>query len=77
MSPLKLAGLEDDTPVKMTIEMPADVHRDLVLYADTLSRQGDRVFAPAQLIIPMLTRFMATDRSFVSERSRAQTARKA
>ncbi|MBN9466277.1 DUF2274 domain-containing protein [Brevundimonas sp.] len=76
MSQLKLAGLEDDTPVKMTIEFPAEVHRDLVLYADVLSRQGERTFTPAQLILPMLTRFMATDRSFVSERARAQTARK-
>lgn len=76
MPPLKLAGLEDDTPVKLSLELPADVHRDLTLYADALSRQGDRVFTPAQLIIPMLTRFMATDRSFVSERSRLQAARK-
>ena len=25
MSALKLAGLQDDTPVKMTIELPADI----------------------------------------------------
>lgn len=75
MSALKLAGLQDDTPVKMTIELPADVHRDLVLYAEVLSGDGDRAFAPAQLIAPMLNRFMVTDRSFVAAKTRQQSAR--
>ena len=75
MSALKLAGLQDDTPVKMTIELPADIHRDLVLYAEVLSGHGDRAFSPAQLIAPMLNRFMATDRSFVAAKTRQQSAR--
>lgn len=75
MSALKLAGLQDDTPVKMTIELAADIHRDLVLYAEVLSGDGDRAFAPAQLIAPMLNRFMATDRSFVAAKTRQQSAR--
>ncbi|WP_409018878.1 DUF2274 domain-containing protein [Brevundimonas vesicularis] len=75
MSALKLAGLQDDTPVKMTIELPAVVHRDLVLYAEVLSGDGDRAFAPAQLIAPMLNRFMVTDRSFVAAKTRQQSAR--
>lgn len=75
MSALKLAGLQDDTPVKMTIELPADIHRDLVLYAEVLSGDGERTYAPAQLIGPMLNRFMATDRSFVAAKTRQQIAR--
>lgn len=75
MSALKLAGLQDDTPVKMTIELPAVVHRDLVLYAEVLSGDGDRAFAPAQLIAPMLNRFMVTDRSFVAAKTRQLSAR--
>ena len=74
MSALKLAGLQDDTPVKMTIELPADIHRDLVLYAEILSGAGDRIYGPAQLVAPMLTRFMATDRSFISARQRSGSA---
>ena len=70
MSALKLAGLQDDTPVKMTIELPADIHRDLVLYAEALSGEGDRAYAPVQLIAPMLNRFMATDRSFIAAKTR-------
>ncbi|MFZ4165448.1 DUF2274 domain-containing protein [Brevundimonas sp. NPDC058933] len=75
MSALKLAGLQDDTPIKMTIELPADIHRDLVLYAEVLSGDGERTYAPAQLIGPMLNRFMATDRSFVAAKTRQQVAR--
>lgn len=75
MSVLKLAGLQDDTPVKMTIELPADIHRDLVLYAEVLSGDRERAYAPAQLIGPMLNRFMATDRSFVAAKTRQQVAR--
>lgn len=65
---LKLAGLQDDTPVKLTIELPADVHRDLVRYGAVLSETEGRAFTPGQLIGPMLSRFMATDRTFSSQR---------
>ena len=39
MTNLKLGALEDDKPVKITVELPAAVHRDLVAYAETLSRE--------------------------------------
>ena len=68
MSGLKLAGLPDDTPVKMSIELPAEVHRDLVRYGALLSEAEGRLFTPSQLIAPMLARFMATDRSFSRQR---------
>lgn len=64
MSGLKLAGLPDDTPVKMNVELPASVHRDLVRYGTLLSQAEGRAFTPSQLIAPMLARFMATDRAF-------------
>jgi len=34
---LKLATLLDDTPVKVTVELPAAVHRDLVAYGEALA----------------------------------------
>ena len=37
MSKLKLGALEDDKPVKLTIELPAQVHRDLIAYAQALA----------------------------------------
>lgn len=58
--------LADDKPVKVTVEMPADVHRDLVSYTEVLGRaSGQPTADPARLIVPMLQRFMATDREFV------------
>lgn len=68
MSGLKLAGLPDDTPVKMSVELPAEIHRDLMRYGALLSEAEGRPFTPSQLIAPMLARFMATDRSFSRQR---------
>ena len=66
---LKLGALEDDKPVKMTVELPAQVHRDLVAYAQVLGRElGQGTPDPAKLIPPMLARFMATDRVFAKRR---------
>lgn len=65
---LKLAGMPDDTPVKLTIELPADVHRDLVRYGAILADAEGRAFTPSQLIGPMLSRFMAADRTFTNQK---------
>jgi len=37
MDKLKLSAVPDDKPVKVTIELPAAIHRDLVAYADYLN----------------------------------------
>lgn len=64
MLKLKLGPIPDDKPVKLTVELHAQVHRDLVSYADLLSRETGQTLEPAKLIAPMLGRFMATDRAF-------------
>lgn len=38
MTKLKRGPLADDKPVKLTVELPAAVHRDLVAYAELLGR---------------------------------------
>jgi hypothetical protein len=69
MAKLKIAVLPDDKPVKVTVELPATVHRDLVAYAEILGREGGQpIRDPVKLIAPMLTRFMATDRAFTKAR---------
>lgn len=65
---LKLATLLDDTPIKLTIELPAAVHRDLVAYGEALAQGGGRIVEPAKLIPPMLARFMGADRAFARMR---------
>jgi len=39
MGKLKLSVLVDDKPVKLSVELPAQIHRDLVAYADYLNGQ--------------------------------------
>jgi hypothetical protein len=65
MAKLKLTAVPDDRPVKLTVELPAAVHRDLVAYAEVLARQNGQKVEPGKLIPPMLARFMSTDRAFV------------
>ena len=78
MSKLKLGPLPDDKPVKVTVELPASVHRDLVAYAEILARDSGQAAAdPVRLIVPMLERFMATDRGFAKARRAAQIHRDA
>lgn len=69
MTKLKLGAIADDKPVKVTIELPAALHRELVAYADVLAREtGQPVTDPAKLIAPMVQRFIATDRGFAKAR---------
>lgn len=69
MSKLKLSAIEDDKPVKLTIDLPAAVHRDLAAYAEALAQgTGKAGVEPTKLIPPMLARFMATDRAFAKLR---------
>ena len=70
MAKLKLGTILDDRPVRLTIELPATIHRDLVAYANALGHEtGQSAIEPAKLIGPMLARFMATDRAFAKARS--------
>jgi len=76
MAKLKLGALVDDKPVKLTVELPAAVHRDLVAYAAALAREtGQPISAPAKLIAPMLARFIAGDRAFAKMRNTGKTSR--
>ena len=73
MSKLKLTCFADDKPVKITVELPANVHRDLVAYAEVLAREtGQPLVDPSKLIAPMLARFMTTDRAFARQRRKSQ-----
>jgi hypothetical protein len=71
---LKLGAIADDKPVKLAVELPAGVHRDLLAYAEVLAREtGQSVTEPTKLIGPMLARFMATDRVFAKIRRETHT----
>jgi hypothetical protein len=69
MVKLKLGPIADDKPVKITVELPASLHRDLGAYAEVLAREtGQPATDPVKLVVPMLERFIATDRGFAKAR---------
>lgn len=72
VSKLKLGPLDNDKPVKVTVELPAPVHRDLQAYATVLAREtGQPVDDVTKLIAPMLARFMASDRAFAKAKKQS------
>lgn len=72
MAKLKLGPIVDDKPVKITVELPAALHRDLVAYAEVLARESSQPTGdPVRLVVPMLERFIATDRGFAKARRSA------
>lgn len=76
MTKLKLGPLIDDKPVRLTIDLPVTIHRDLVASAEVLAAEAGQAVEPTKLIAPMISRFMATDRAFAkARRANASTAR--
>jgi hypothetical protein len=73
MTKLKLGAIADDRPVKITVELSAALHRDLLAYTKVLAREtGQPIADPLKLVGPMLSRFMATDRAFGKARRKNQ-----
>ena len=72
MAKLKLSTIPDDKPVKLTIELAATVHRDLVAYSEVLARETGKSVEVVKLIPAMLARFMSTDRAFLKARREKQ-----
>ena len=64
MVELKLPKLPDRTPVKITIVTSAELHRDLVHYADAYRATYGTAESIADLIPFMLAAFMTTDGGF-------------
>ena len=69
MTKLKLGPIADDKPVRITVELPAALHRDLTDYGRPLAEGGTPV-EPTKLVVPMLERFITTDRGFAKARRR-------
>jgi hypothetical protein len=69
---LKISEILDDKPIKLTIELPAAVHRDLIAYSDVLGRETGKSVDIVKLVPAMLARFMSTDRAFLKARRAKQ-----
>jgi len=72
MATLKITSVMDEKPVKLTVELPAHVFRDLKAYAEimmTSEKGASRVDEP-HLAARMIQHFMLEDRVFRRERKR-------
>ena len=69
MTRLKLADLSNEKPVRLTVELNARLHRELVAYTVAVN-DGEAKGAPTpeRLIPAMIERFIATDWSFAKSR---------
>ena len=78
MPKLKLGTILDDRPVKLAIELPAQVNRDLIAYAEVFGRETGQTIEPAKLIAPMLARFHVNGLSIctvAASKTRARTTK--
>lgn len=70
MSKLRLGPIVEEKSVKLTVELPGALFRDLSDYAKAHAAENglSQPLAPEKLIAPMLTRFITGDRGFVRVR---------
>lgn len=68
MTDIKLARLPDRIPVKVTIALAPDLHRDLADYAVVYKAAYGEEQPIAELIPHMLAAFLASDRGFSKAR---------
>ena len=65
MSKLKISSLQDEKPIRLTLDIPARLHRDLLAYSTILAREeGEKTASPEKLIVPMVERFIKSDKVF-------------
>ena len=72
MANLKIAALPDDKPVKLTIDLPAAVQRDLLAYAQSLVPESKKPETELpRLVVAMVIKFMSSDRAFLKSKHRS------
>ncbi|MFT9377134.1 DUF2274 domain-containing protein [Komagataeibacter saccharivorans] len=74
MSDLKISALPDEKPVRLTIDLPASVHRDILAYAEAMNALHQQRVTPQKLIAPMIEKFMLSDRAFLRWRQKRSGA---
>lgn len=72
MSKLRLGPITEERPVKLTIDVPGALMRELTDYAAVHGRLNGLAepMPPEKLIPPIVHRFISGDREFVRQRHR-------
>lgn len=69
MSKLRLGPILDEKPVRVSIELSAQLYRDLTAYGSAIAREsGQSNVEPTKLIAPMLEKFIRGDKAFAKMR---------
>lgn len=70
MTKLRLGPITEEKPVKLTIELPGELMRDIVDYARVHARLNalEAPLSPARIVPAMIARFIAGDREFSKQR---------
>ncbi|MFS3136294.1 DUF2274 domain-containing protein [Gluconacetobacter sacchari] len=72
MDKLRITAIPETRPVRMTVAFPAEIHRDLLLYARFLAEENGSnanvAKNPARLVPIMVARFIERDRVFLKKR---------
>ena len=68
MDELRLAKLPDRTPVKLTLRLAPELHRDLMDYTELYQRAYGQAEPLAEIVPAMLAAFLEGDRGFARRR---------
>lgn len=72
MTRLRLSDINAEAPVRLTVEIPARLHRRLLEYATALNGGvSEGAPQPSVLVAPIIERFIAADREFARQRRNA------
>ena len=65
MNKLRLSPIVSEKPIKIVIEISAVLYQDLKIYAELLSKDGNKeTIAPSKLVAPMIEKFIKGDKIF-------------
>jgi hypothetical protein len=74
MTKIQLAKLVYEKPVRMVINLPADLHKELVAYGVIVAEGSEyESIEPTMLIVPMIECFLSGDKTFKKIRNRQKT----
>jgi len=73
MTKLRLGPVAEEKPVKLTLELPGGLMRDVLDYARVHARLNalEAALPPERILPAMIDRFIAGDREFSKQRRRA------
>lgn len=65
MNKLRLGPVIEEKPVRVSIDISAPIYRELIAYGSLLAKEtGQTKIEPTKLIVPMIEKFIKSDKAF-------------